>query len=125
MLPILSSRVFRFLLVGGLNTLFGFVVYSLFALTELSTWMVLIVSNIATLVFNFFTTGGLVFRDLSVARIPRFLICYGIVFVIYLELILWLTPILGGRILAMGVIVLPVATFTYFLQSWFVFDVKQ
>jgi putative flippase GtrA len=120
-----SNRFVRFLVVGGLNTLFGFVIYSLFALTELSTWMVLVVSNIVTITFNFFTTGGLVFREISLTKVPRFLICYGLIFLIYLELIQWLSPIFGGRIWAMTIIVLPMAVLTYFMQSWFVFGVRR
>lgn len=114
----------RFLVVGGLNTLFGYVVYSLLALSDLSTWMVLIATNLVTISFNFVTTGGLVFRDMSLNKAPRFLICYGVIFVIYLELIQFLSPVCGGRIWAMTIIVLPMAVLTYFMQSWFVFGVK-
>ena len=121
----MSNRLVRFLFVGGLNTLFGFAVYSLLALSALSTWMVLIASNLAGIAFNFLTTGGLVFRDMSLSRVPRFLISYGVIFVIYLVLIQWLSPICGGRIWAMTIIVLPMAVLTYILQSWFVFGVRQ
>lgn len=121
----LSNRFARFIVVGGLNTLFGFAVYSLLALSDLSTWIVLIVSNVAGIACNFFTTGGLVFRDMSLARVPRFLICYGVIFIIYLVLIQWLSPICGGRIWAMTIIVLPMAALTYVLQSWFVFKTTK
>ena len=119
-----SNRFVRFLVVGGLNTLFGFVVYSILALSDLSTLMVLIVSNLIGIAFNFVTTGGLVFRDMRLTKIPLFLICYGVIFIIYLELIQWLSPIFGGRIVAMAIIVLPMAVLTYFIQSWFVFGDK-
>jgi putative flippase GtrA len=119
-----SNRFVRFVVVGGLNTLFGFVVYSILALSDLSTLMVLIVSNLIGIAFNFVTTGGLVFREMSLTKIPLFLICYGVIFVIYLELIQWLSPIFGGRIVAMAIIVLPMAILTYFIQSWFVFGDK-
>lgn len=122
---LISLRFVRFLFVGGLNTIFGFTVYSLFALSELPTWAVLVTSNLAGIAFNFFTTGGLVFRDLSISRVPRFLFCYGVIFVIYLELIQWLSPIFGGRIWAMAIIVLPMAVLTYFMQLWFVFEVEK
>ena len=118
------NRFVRFVVVGGLNTLFGFVIYSIFALSDLSTLMVLIVSNLIGIAFNFVTTGGRVFRDMSLTKIPLFLICYGVIFVIYLELIQWLSPIFGGRIVAMAIIVLPMAVLTYFMQSWFVFGDK-
>lgn len=122
---IMSIRFVRFLLVGGLNTLFGFAVYSLLALSDLSTWLILIVSMVTGIAFNFFTTGGLVFRDMSLARVPRFLICYGIIFVINLVLIQWLSPIWGGRIWVMTIIVLPMAVLSYVLQSWFVLGIRR
>jgi putative flippase GtrA len=118
---IISIRFMRFLLIGGLNTLFGFAVYSLLALSDLSTWMILIASNLAGLAFNFVTTGGLVFRDMSLARVPRFLVCYGVIFVIYLVIIELLSPFTDGRILAMTIIVLPMAALTYLIQARFVF----
>ena len=122
---LISMRFVKFLGVGGINTLFGLAVYSLLALSDLSTWMVLVASNLAGIAFNFVTTGGLVFRDMSLARVPRFLICYGVIFVIYLALIEALSPVCGGRIWAMTIIVLPMAVLTYFLQAWFVFGVKH
>ena len=118
---LMSHRFVKFLCVGGFNTLFGFGVYTLFALTELSTVIVLIVSNIASITFNFFTTGGLVFRDLGLARVPRFLMSYAVIFVINLKLIEWLAPLYGGRIWAMAIIVLPMAILSYLIQAWFVF----
>lgn len=121
---IMSIRFVRFLVVGGINTLFGLAAYSLLALSDLSTWLVLIVSNLAGMVFNFITTGGLVFRDLNLARLPRFLFCYVLIFLIYLVLINWLSPVTGGRIWAMAIIVLPMAALTYLMQSWFVFSVS-
>jgi putative flippase GtrA len=115
----------RFLIVGGLNTLFGFTVYSLLALTDLSTWIVLMISNVAGIAFNFVTTGGLVFRNMSLPIVPRFLISYGVIFFIYLGLIQWLSPVCGGRIMAMAVIVLPMVVLTYLIQSRFVFVDKR
>lgn len=116
-----KQQIFRFLVVGALNTLFGFVVYTLFALTPLPTWLVLIAANIITLSFNFATTGGLVFRQAKLRLIPRFLVGYGVVFCIYLGLIHILSPLVGGRIWAMAIIVLPVAALTYVIQLLFVF----
>ncbi len=101
---LMSYPFFKFLGVGGLNTLSGFAIYTLFALTELSTFMVLMVSNIAGITFNFFTTGGLAFRDLGLARVPRFLMSYAVIFAINLKLIEWLAPLYGGRVWAMAII---------------------
>jgi putative flippase GtrA len=116
------SRLARFFIVGGLNTLFGFLVFSLLALTALPTWLILVLAHIIGIALNFLTTGGIVFKDLAPKRIPRFLIAYAIVFCLYLFFLDWLTPIFGSRIYAMALVVLPVSIFTYFLQAKFVFE---
>ena len=121
---ILESHFLRFLIVGGVNTLFGLFVYSLLALTAMPTWFVLLISNLIGMIFNFFTTGGMVFSDLSISRFPRFFICYGAIYLIYLELIDWLDPILNSRIMAMVIIVLPVTILSYLILIFFVFTKK-
>lgn len=121
---ILQSNFLRFLLVGGLNTLFGFSVYALLALTEVSTWIILLISNFIGMIFNFFTTGGLVFFDVSILRMPRFITCYISIYLIYLSLINWLEPIFESRITAMALIVLPVTVLSYLILKFFVFRHK-
>ena len=116
------KRGYRFILIGGANTLFGFLAYSLVALSDLPTWLVLVISNIFSISFSFFTSSSLVFRKLGTSIIPRFVFAYMITFVMYWKLIEWLTPTFGGRIVAMAIIVIPMALLSYFLQSKFVFN---
>ena len=118
---LLSHTLVRFLLAGGINTLFGLVVYSALALTPLPTWAVLVLTNLLGIGFNFITTGGLVFRDLGLDRLPRFVLCYGLVVLIYWVAIKALSPVAGGRIGAMAVVIVPMTALTYLLQSRFVF----
>jgi len=120
----MSARFLRFLLAGSINTLFGFFVFFLLALTSLPTWIILLVSNVICFIFNYLTSGGFVFRDLGITRLPRFLLGYGVVYAFYLVLIEWLSPVVGGRHWAMASVILPMAIFTYFIQSRFVFGVK-
>ena len=138
MKALLSHTLIRFAIAGCLNTIFGLIVYSALALTPLPTWAVLMLSNLLGMIFNFMTTGGMVFRDLGLRRVPRFVICYGVLFLIYwvlinsLSQVIWgligtmplidrLSPTTGGRIGAMAVIVVPMTLLTYLLQSRYVF----
>lgn len=125
MRALLSHTLVRFLLAGGVNTLFGLVVYSALALTPLPTWAVLVLTNLAGLLFNFMTTGGLVFRDLGLGRLPRFVLCYGLVVLLYWAAIRALSPVAGGRIGAMAMVIVPMTALTYLLQSRFVFRGPQ
>jgi len=120
--PLFSHTLVRFILAGGVNSAFGLAVYSALALIHaLPTLAVLIITNILGVVFNFLTTGGLVFRDMGMSRIPRFVLCYVVVVLIYAVLIDRLAPFAGGRIGAMAIVVVPMTAFTYLVQSRFVF----
>lgn len=124
MKALFESRLVRYLFAGALNTAFGLIVYSALAATALPTLAVLILSNSAGIAFNFVTTGGMVFRDLGPARLPRFILCYGLVVLLYWLLISQLSPLVGGRLVAMLIIVGPMTAFTYLLQSRFVFRAR-
>jgi putative flippase GtrA len=121
---IVKNSFSRFLIVGGFNSLFGFSVYALFALTAMETWKVLLISNFIGMLFNFFTAGHIVFFDTRISKMPRFLLSYITIYVVYLVLINWLEPIVDNRITAMAIIVVPVAVATYFIQKFFVYRHK-
>ncbi len=118
----LPSRQFiRYLLVGCLNTLFGFLAYSGFVLLDLPTWIALLAGNVVGIVFNFFTIGGMVFFDLSPARFPLFVLSYAVIYFINLELIGLVSTLVHGRIAAQAILVLPLAMLSYLIMRRFVF----
>ena len=122
---LLSKRFIRFLLVGGLNTLFGFLVYSTFILLHCPTWVALLGGNVAGVTFNFFTIGGLVFLNLSLSRVPLFVLSYLVIYFINLELIGSIAELVYGRIVAQAVLALPMAVLSYLILSNFVFVKKE
>ena len=75
-----EHQLLRFLLVGGVNTAFG---YGLFvaALAILpTTFAALCVSTILAVLFNFMTTGSYVFQSRDPRRLLGFGLVYGLVF---------------------------------------------
>ena len=114
-------RFIRFLIVGGLNTLFGFAVYSALIFWGSPDWVALIGSNGAGIIFNFITTGGFVFMDLAIARFPRFAAFYLSLYFLNLLLIKCLVPIVGGAIAAQAILVIPIALLSYFGMARIVF----
>ena len=116
-----QKHFLKFLAVGGINTLFGFITYSTLALSELSTFTVLLISTFIGISFNILTTGGLVFRDLSFRKIPKFIIVALVIFLSNLELIECLSPFYVGRIEAMAIIVIPMTILNYLLLVRFVY----
>jgi putative flippase GtrA len=115
------NRFMRFLVAGGVNTLFGFAIYSICIVAGMAVWLALLAGMLSGTVFNFFTTGGYVFRELSLARFPRFVICYLLVYGINLMLIELISIWLSSKILSQAIITFPLALLSYFLMARFVF----
>jgi putative flippase GtrA len=119
-----SNRLMRFLVAGGINTLFGFAVYSFCIVAGMAVWLALLVGMLSGTVFNFITTGGYVFRELSLVRFPRFVICYFLVYGINFMLIELISIWLNSKILSQAIITFPLALLSYFLMVRFVFSSK-
>jgi putative flippase GtrA len=111
----------RFLIAGAVNTLFGFVVYSVATLAGSAVWLALLAGIFAGVAFNFVTTGGYVFKDLSLKRFPRFLGAYLVIYLANLGLITLLSKWVNDVILAQAIVTLPVAMGSYLLMARYVF----
>lgn len=68
----------RFVLTGALNTGFGYASYAALVLTGMPLWLAVTGSTTLAIVFNFYSYGGLVFRNTSAGVMPRFLIFYAV-----------------------------------------------
>jgi putative flippase GtrA len=79
-----ENRLLRFLAVGALNTLFGYCVFSLLVLSGLAPGVALAAGTVLGLVFNYFTTGRLVFAARGLGRLPWFIAVNGLTFLINL-----------------------------------------
>lgn len=116
------NRFIRFLLAGGINALFGFAAYSIFIIAGMPVWFALLAGMLLGTIFNFFTTGGYVFRELSVRRFPRFVICYLLIYGINFMLIELISVWLNNKILSQAIFIFPMALLSYFLMVQFVFS---
>lgn len=75
-----DSQFIRFLAVGALNTLFGYGVFTLLVLTGLAPGWALLIATLIGVLFNYFTTGRIVFAARGWACLPRFACVYGLTF---------------------------------------------
>jgi putative flippase GtrA len=116
-----NFQFIRFLIVGGINTLFGYGVYSFFIFIGIHYTVAAFLGTILGIIFNFFTTGKIVFKTLGRGIFPKFIIVYFISYCI---------NILGLRLLqnfklnsyeAGAVLVLPMAFTSYLLLKMFVY----
>ena len=116
-----DQRAVRFLLVGVLNSVFGFIVFSTVVWMGQGTVIALLAGNAAGLVFNFFSTGGLVFRTLALQRLPKFTACYASMLMINYGLLKAFTPVVGSQILAQAILTLPLAALSYAIMTFWVY----
>jgi putative flippase GtrA len=116
-----QSRTLRFLLAGGINTLFSFAVYTMLIVSGSVVWIAVFVAMLAGAAFNFLTTGGYVFRDLSWHRLPLFLFFYFAVFAFNLVLIECLSSFITNKIWLQALISPLLAIISYLLMTRFVF----
>ena len=117
-----GRRFARFLLVGLLNTAFGFAVYAALIYARLPVWLALVGGNVAGICFNFLTTGHFVFLDASLVRLPRFagvyLLCYAVNYAAVRALIH-----MGlGAIVAQALISPCIAVLSFLLMLRYVFN---
>lgn len=75
----LSSQPARFVLVGGLNTLFGYALFAGFYLGSHQRQLSLVAATALGVLFNFFTTGRLVFANRSHWLLIPFVLGYLVV----------------------------------------------
>lgn len=116
-----SARFVRFLLVGGLNTAFGYGVYVGCLWLGMHYAVAGAISTVLGVLFNFKSTGMLVFRSRDHGRLPHFVAVYVVTYLFGTLCVggmlrLGIPAWLGGLIL-----ILPSAILSYLLNRRFVF----
>lgn len=117
-----DRRFLSFLMVGALNTAFGYGCFALLVFTGLHRSLVLFLTTVIGVLFNFKTTGRLVFRSNDNSRIIRFIAVYGVVYLINVAMLEALIRIGLSVYLAGALLLLPGAVITFLLQRSFVFS---
>jgi len=88
---ILRNKVSKFLIAGGVNTVFGYLVYATLIYAGLSYSIALLISTISGVVFNFFTFGHLVFGSYRTWFVfIKFIIFYAFIYLINVRFLMFL-----------------------------------
>lgn len=119
-----AVKFVRFILVGAVNTLFGYLVFA--GLTGLG-WRdvyAVPVSTAAGIAFNFMTYGKLVFESLDRHSLPRFVAGYGVLYVCNVTGLRFLARMDIDAYRAQAVLVFPLAMLSYVVNDRWVFRAK-
>ena len=119
-------RLLRFLVVGAINTLFSYLIYAALILVGAHYNLAALISTIVGIIFNFFTTGRIVFRSMDNRRFILFILVYAFTYLINILLLHWLIDGLAmDKLVAGALVTLPVALLSYFLNANITFKDKR
>ncbi|WP_428333987.1 GtrA family protein [Novosphingobium sp.] len=113
-------RFALFLLIGAVNTGFGYAAFALFLWTGFGRDTAVVLGTIAGVIFNFRTIGS-VFAARGLARLPHFVATYGVLLAANIALLRIVTATGVGAYLAEALVVLAIAPVSFFIMRRFVF----
>lgn len=123
--PILKNRFFRFLIIGGINTLFGYSIFALFIFIGLHYALASFLALLAGVLFNFKTTGRFVFQSKNNLLIFKFASIYLMIYLINVGFLKFMATLYINMYLAGALVVFPVAILSFTLQKKFVFRTEN
>jgi putative flippase GtrA len=118
---LLQSRPVRFIAIGIVNTIFGYAVFTGLFLLSGNHRLSIVCATIIGIIFNFFTTGRIVFKNVDNRLIPRFVGGYAISLATNLVLLEILVRLGVGALVAQVICLPPVVVLTYFVNARLVF----
>jgi putative flippase GtrA len=118
---VIRPRFFRFLVVGGVNTAFGYSVFAALILLRVPYPVAALLSTVAGVLFNFKSYGTFVFGSHDNRRIFRFFAVYGICYLVGLIPLAWGKAHGISFLIIAAVFALPMAALSFALNRHFVF----
>lgn len=116
-----KSRLIKFLLVGSINTLFGYSIFVLMLYLGLYYRYSLLIATICGVLFNFKTIGILVFKSRNNRLLVRFAAVYLVIYLLNVESLRIICMMGISILLGQAILVLPLAIVSYFLNKILVF----
>ena len=118
---VLGNRFLRFLIVGAINTVFGYSVFAALILLKVPYPVAAFLATVLGVLFNFKSYGRLVFGSHDNRLIFRFFGVYGVCYLLGLAPLAW-AKAHGVPILLMAALcALPMAAIGFLLNRRFVF----
>ena len=118
---LLQKQFIRFLFVGAINTLFGYGVFAFFIFIQVHYAIAAFLATVIGIIFNFKTTGIIVFKSRDNKLIVRFFMVYGIVYIINVIGLKIFNYFHVSNYIAGLILVLPLAIISFLLFKKFVF----
>lgn len=119
------AQFIKFLFVGGLNTVFGYSVFALLIFIGLYYPFAVVFSTIAGILFNFRTTGKIVFNNSKNSLLIKFIGVYGITCILNIIFLRCFEMINFNMYFAGAILVFPMAVLSFTMNKRFVFKPEE
>jgi putative flippase GtrA len=116
-----AVRFLRFLIIGSVNAIFGYSIFALFILLGLHYVFASLLGQICGILFNFKTTGKIVFKNKNNRLLFKFIGVYFITYLVNIGLLKLFAFIGISSLVAGAIIIIPVALLSYYLSKRYVF----
>ena len=117
-----QHRWLRFLVVGGINTGFGYGVYAGLVFVGVNFALSNLCSLILGILFSFRTQGALVFRNSERGLFFRYVAMWALLYLSNTTMIASLIKFGADAYSAGALAIIPTAAISFFLQKYFVFS---
>ena len=117
-----SPRFGRFLLIGLLNTGFSYGLFVLLIRFNVGYPVAIGLTTIVGIIFNFQTTGRIVFGNADWSKIKRFALVYVVIYCLNILGMALLLSFEFNVYMANALLILPLSLITYALQQKMVFQ---
>lgn len=118
---LLHHQPLRFLLVGGLNTLFGYALFAALIMTGLAYPYAMLITTCLGILVNFKTTGKLVFNNSDNHLLLKFIALYICIYFFNIALIRGLDLFLSNVYISGIFSIMASAVLSYFCNKNFIF----
>ena len=120
---LIKNEIILFLIVAGINTIFGFIIYGVLVYSGLSVMLAVLLSTIIGVLFNFKTYGSIVFKSKNNRLLFKFVGIYALCYIINVSGIYLLEKMQIDKYIAWLFMAVPIGMLTYLLNKKFVFNV--
>ncbi|MFA5793885.1 MAG: GtrA family protein [Candidatus Brocadiia bacterium] len=121
----LNHQFIRFLIVGGVNTVFGYSIYALFIYIGLHYTIAALASTILGVLFNFKTTGIFVFKSNRNSLLFKFIGVYAVIYLLNIACLKIFNMLEVNMYLAGAILILPLAVLSFILNKKYVFKEQK
>jgi putative flippase GtrA len=122
---VIPVRFIIFLAVGGINTIFGYGVFALCIYLKFHYVLASVIANVLGILFNFKTTGVIVFKNSDNTLLLKFFMVYGISFCIGIIYLWVMNQFAISNYISGALWIIPNAIIAYTLQRILVFKSKK